>query len=605
MFEYIIEFKDAIENRDLFWLVVLYCIGAACVALKWDYLRLPKYSLKFVIFNIFSIFMIILWTFDLLTGPILFITVVLLIALAAIFIHSSRGNLLWPCSAIHHDATNHLRANEPENAEQMLNRYKWCFIDSTEKYSYRLQQAAIAAAKNDVRRSIDILSTIDKNTLNTDEKIRLDLQQARYFSQLGDYKKAKQIVERYSSLPNDYLIQINLIRALSTEVEGKIKESSDVLLEAITWGSDRPKDGNYQCLLNNIGRIRKIEMNYTDSLYYYRRSLELAKDLGDKPSMHITYQNVIFSLILLHKLDEVRPLTQEYRSIVDFTNPYDIMEFYNFLIEYYRQTNDRRKLSETLDEGRERIYPIISRKEQIIYDISLLRMRWNGEVLSPAFLSQIEFQYSEYSSLSTVEKFNCYMEIHHILEALDKTGRLIPYEDLFIQNRENIRHMIPDLEKYLLTIPEYCVFERCRIMWDIVRAKKCGNVDYDKDEVLQMLQDIKNIHLKYGNIIEALNTGLDISDEALGQKQYAIMWTFTQLAIEELQKIRGHPAEIPAFIQIGCYAYNAGEFDVAREYVDRFEATGVQISNYSDWIQNYYKGLKIELKNTGESGVSE
>jgi len=62
----------------------------------------------------------------------------------------------------------------------------------------------------------------------------------------------------------------------------------------------------------------------------------------------------------------------------------------------------------------------------------------------------------------------------------------------------------------------------------------------------------------HGNFIEALKAGLDVSDEALGQKQYEKMWEYTQLAMDELQEIQGHPAEIPAFIQIACYAYGAG-----------------------------------------------
>lgn len=604
MLEYIIEFKHAVENRDIIWLVVLYCIIVSGAAIKWNYLRLPKYRLKFVIFNLFSIVTIILWTSDLLTGMMLIITVSLLIALALVFIYSARGKLLWPCSAIHRNVTNYLRTNEPEKAGQILSQYMWCFLDSTDKYSYALQQAAVAAAKDDIPHAVKILSAVDVVTLDMNERICLELQQAIYFSLLGDHKKANQILERHPTLSDEYLSQVSLIRALSTEAEGKLKESSDILLNAITRGSDRSPDRNYQALLNNIGRIRKIEMNHTDSLYYYCKSLELAKDLGDKPSMHIAYQNVILSLILLHKINEVRPLIEEYRSIVDFKNPYDIMEHYNFLIEYYRQTNNRHKLFETLDEGRERIYPLVTRKEQIISDISQLRMRWNGDVLSPTFLtflSQIEFQYPEYSSLSTMEKFNSYMEIHHVLDTLDKTGRLIPFEDLFTQNRENIRRLIPDLENHLLTIPEYCVSEKCQIMWDIARAKKCGRSDYNKEEVLRILEDIKQIHLKHGNFIEAFNIGLDICDEALGQKQYAKMWAFTQLAIEELQKIRGHPAEIPAFIRIACYAYNVGELDTAKQYLEFFENTGIQISHYCDWIQNYYRGLKIELNNTEES----
>mgnify|MGYP000867914938 FL=1 len=282
--------------------------------------------------------------------------------------------------------------------------------------------------------------------------------------------------------------------------------------------------------------------------------------------------------------------------MVDFANPCDLLEYYNFLVEYYRQSNDRNKLFEIIDEGRERIYPLISRKEQIVCDISQLRMRWNGGVLSPAFLYQIEDQYPEYANLPAVEQFRCYMEIHHVLQRLKEGGSLtLSQEDFFAQNRENIRNLIPALENHLCATPEYCVFEKCQIIWDIIRAKKCSCDDYDKEEVLQMLEDIREIRFTHGNFIEAFNGGLDICDEALGQKQYEKMWEYTQLAMDELQEIQGHPAEIPAFIQIACYAYNAGKHDLAREYLDRFERTGEHISHYADWIQGYYIGLKQEL----------
>ena len=110
-----------------------------------------------------------------------------------------------------------------------------------------------------------------------------------------------------------------------------------------------------------------------------------------------------------------------------------------------------------------------------------------------------------------------------------------------------------------------------------------------------MLEEIKKTHFKHGNFIEAFNVGLDICDEALSQQNYEKMWEFLQLAMDEIQKIPGHPAEIPAFIRIACYAYNADKHDLARDYLTQFEQTGDQSSHYADWIQYYYNGLKQEL----------
>lgn len=597
MLEYVIELEQAIVSGNYFRIVEIYCcIVLLVVIARWKLLSLPRYRLKFFTFCLLSITALALWAVGLLTWPTSGLMLISLVALAAVFVHSSHGKLLWPCSSILRDVSGHIRANEPEKAEQVLHRYSRWFLDPTEKYSYYCKQAAIATAKGDVRRAIELVSRIDRGTLNSDEKTRLELLRASYFTRLGDHKKALQIIEHLSDSSGEYSLQISLIRALAAEFEGNLTESSEMLLDAITVASDRPKDADYQCALNNLGRIRKMEMNYTESLNYYRRALRVAKGLKEKPLMHVAYQNVIHSLVLMHKQDEVRGMISEYRSMVDFANPYDLLEYHNFLVEHYRQLDNRDKLIETIDEARERILPLVSRKEQIVYEISQLRMRWNGKRLSPAFLYQIEDQYPEYANLPAVEQFRCYMEIHHVLQRLKEGGVLtLSQEDLFARNRENIRCLIPALEDHLCTVPEYCVFEKCQVIWDIVRGKKCSADDYGTEEVLRMLEDIKEIHLVHGNFIEALNAGLDVSDEALGQKQYEKMWEYTQLAMDELQAIRGNPAEIPAFIQVACYAYSAGKRDLAKEYLDRFERTGVQCSHYADWIQGYYIGLKQEL----------
>ncbi len=345
MLEYIIELEQAIVSGNYFRIVVIYFSILLVVAItQWKLLSLPRYRLKFIIFSLLSITALTLWAIGLLTWPTSGLVLLLLVSLAAVFIHSSRGNILWPCSSILRDASDFIRANEPKRAEQTLNRYTRYFLDPVEKYSYYLTQAAIASAKNDDRRSIELLDRIDVGTLNSDEKTRLELLRARYFTRLGDHKKALQIIERLSNPSDEYSLQISLIRALSAEFEGDLTRSSEILFDAKESASDRPKDADYFAVLNNYGRIQKIKKNETESLIHYRKALKLAKDLKEKHLMHVAYQNVTSSLVSSHRQDEARQLISEYRSIVDFANPDDLVEYYNFLIELYREANNRNKL---------------------------------------------------------------------------------------------------------------------------------------------------------------------------------------------------------------------------------------------------------------------
>ena len=318
MLEYVIELEQAIVTGNYLRIVWIYLgILLAVGITQRKTLILPKYRLKYLIFCLLSITALALWALGLLTWPTSGLMLLLLVALAVVLVHSSRGNLLWPCSSILRDVSGHIRANEPDKAEQILHCYKWCFLDPTEKYSYYLTQAAIVFAKNDARRSIEVLSRIDVGTLNSDEKTRLDLLRARYFTCLGDHQKALQIIERLSNPSDEYLSQIALIRALAAEHEGDLARSSEILLNAITATSDQLKNADYQRLLNNYGRIQKINKNNTDSLHYYRKALRLAKDLKEKPLLHAAYQNVIHSLPSSSRQDEVRQLISEYKSRVD------------------------------------------------------------------------------------------------------------------------------------------------------------------------------------------------------------------------------------------------------------------------------------------------
>jgi hypothetical protein len=340
------ETKQAFESRDPASLFVVYGLLIVSIVLRWKDIWLPKYRLKFLILALFSFITIELWSFGLLNGLTLYFVLVLLGSLILVFYYSSR-KLLWPCSLIDCEVSNFLMANEPEKAEQMLYYYRRCFLDSTGKYSYNIQKAAIAAAKGDMRSSVEIISKIDEKTLNEDETLRLELIKVYYYSQLGDFDRAKQTVEYLSKIyeiSGKYLIQVYLIQALSAEVEGDLKRSSEFLLKAINICSD-DTDVYYQVALNNMGRIRKLEENYTDSLYYYQRKLKAVKYSRNRTSIHIAYQNVIDSLTWDHKLDEANKKIQEYHSFIDSKNPNDLLEYYNCLLEHYRQTDDRYNLS--------------------------------------------------------------------------------------------------------------------------------------------------------------------------------------------------------------------------------------------------------------------
>ena len=117
MLEYVIELEQAIVSGNYFRIVEIYCcIVLLVVIARWKLLSLPRYRLKFFTFCLLSITALALWAVGLLTWPTSGLMLISLVALAAVFVHSSHGKLLWPCSSILRDVSGLIRANEPEKA---------------------------------------------------------------------------------------------------------------------------------------------------------------------------------------------------------------------------------------------------------------------------------------------------------------------------------------------------------------------------------------------------------------------------------------------------------------------------------------------------------
>lgn len=125
MLEYITALERAIASGDYLWVIVICCCVLLVVAkaTHWELLSHPRYRLKSIIIFLLATATLVLYTGGLLTWHTSGLVFLLLVSLAAVFIHSSCGNLLWPCSSILLEASDFIRANELKRAEQMLNRH--------------------------------------------------------------------------------------------------------------------------------------------------------------------------------------------------------------------------------------------------------------------------------------------------------------------------------------------------------------------------------------------------------------------------------------------------------------------------------------------------
>ena len=587
----------AFEHRDVL-LIVIFIAGCLIELYRgfkeFHFLWQPRYRYRAIIGAGLFLIVIFVWTRGWVSN-ITFIIIFFLWAVMLFLMCLSLKMILWPCSSVFNKIGIHVRAGEDEIAENMLSRYRWFCVDPLMRFKWYCLHANAQSIKGGPREAFEILHGFNENLLFEYEKDSLTITKSGYLLQLGNYKGAIASISKLKNVDGDLVLQRANIMSVCQEVRGELSASSDILISALT-STENMTSKSLPIIFNNLGRIRKFEGNNTEAFLYYEKAANAAVKMGKKHLVHITYQNLILSYALDEKYEKAEAWIDNYRSQIDNANVNDLQEFVNLMLGYYRQKCDKEKILSTIEIGRSVLYPKLTDRQKIIYDICELRIRWNSQLLRPSFLAHIEQQLDKYLILNLTERYNSLKEINIVLRQLkerNELGHFLSFHEIVYRH---IKKMEPDIEKYLLTLPEYCVNEKCHLLWELASIQKIDGAHYDYQKVLQRLSDLKDTRLKYGNYLDSLTAGLDICDEAVFQNKKDLVWQSVKQSIKELERFKGHAVEAQCFIRIACYAHYVGQQRCAEEYFYRFEKTGMSINHFSDWIQNYYNYLLINLK---------
>jgi len=123
---------------------------------------------------------------------------------------------------------------------------------------------------------------------------------------------------------------------------------------------------------------------------------------------------------------------------------------------------------DALTQGRIEILPNISVQEQLVFEISELRIRWNSGYGWDEKLFWVRHYLPEYLKLEFPGRHFVLKEVFNLLRDLAKTNNLGPFADLFSQLIDYMGKSNDDIDRYLLELPDYCVYERC--FWEKEKA---------------------------------------------------------------------------------------------------------------------------------------
>ena len=603
-----------IQNHNIF------LVWVAIFSLIISFLRLyPKYRhkryLNDILFSGFLFCIILTFYFSgFLSGGIIFIPLALL-AIYILVAHYTRTRPIFPETSAISNLAALVREGKYTEIDKRFPRRPFCIRSTAGRIKWDLLWAKKLMAQEPPRLNdaYDVYSDLLNLRLFEKEKNNIRLNQVLVLLLLGDTKKAKSIFERTKQkIDQDNYSEILYLQSLFDERAGEFEKARQSLLSAV-GEHDNVKDIQLARIYNNLGRMDKLLGNTTNTSHYYRKAAELACDFKRKSLIHTAYQNLIDTYLLNGDNKNAVSFLDKYSNLIDKDNIDDLLRFNNYELQYVMQTKNRALLLDALTQGRIEIFPKISSQEQLVFEISELRIRWNSGCRYDKNLFWVRDSFPEYLRLEFPARYLVLKEVFIILRDLAKMNNLRPFADLFAQVIDYMRKSNDIIDRYLLELPDYCVDERC--FWEkekaflrrIQRANEpqINLIDF-YEGMFEHLRNIKDIQLQHGNPLQAIEADLNITDECMWgiQEMRDVdvidylrknMQNHLDVACRDLEKFRQHPISNEYIVRIARYALFLGNKERAREYFDDFVRSEISIYHYAAWIQQYYKELDSEF----------
>jgi len=571
---------------------------------------------NYILLSVFLLCIILTFYFSsFFSGWITFILLVLLASYAFVAYHAATKPIFPETSVIAH-LENLVREGSYTEIEKQFSQRPFYIRSISGRIKWNLLWARKLTTQEQprLRDAYEMYSELLSFPLFEKEENNIRLNQVLLLFLLGDTNKAKSIFEQAKQKNDqDKYYEILYLQSLFDERAGEFEKARQSLLSAV-GEHDNVKDIQLARIYNNLGRMEKLLGNTTNTSHYYRKSAELALHFKEKYLIHIVYPNLIDTYLLNGDTKNAVLFLGKYSNLIDKDNIDDLLRFNNYKLEYARQTKNKVLHLDALTQGRIELLPKIPAQEQLVFEISELRIRRNSGCGWDEKLFWVKHSLPEYLKLKFPARHLVLKEVFNILRDLAKTNNLGPFADLFSQLLDFMGRSKDDIGQYVLELPDYCVDERC--FWEKEKAflRKIQKTDEPKinlidfyDDMFEHLRNIKDIQLQHGNPLPAIEADLNIADECMGiiqaiQDKKVIAYLLKNMqkhldnACKDFEKFRRYPTSNDYIVRIARYALFLDDKERAREYFDDFVHSNISIYHYAAWIQQYYKELDNEFR---------
>jgi tetratricopeptide (TPR) repeat protein len=463
--------------------------------------------------------------------------------------------------------------------------------------------------KGEFLQEYHLLNNLQNETLWESEKFKVDLNMAKLFYDVGNYKRFFLLMDEISTKSSNYTKEVffyGLLKSFYFEIKNDF-DNARIELEKIC---ENTKDNITKLQsYNNIGRLEMLQGNFTSAQIFYEKSFEILES-EQKPDF---YPIVIHNLLIIYgknnEKDKANDLINKYWNLIDKNKAKELLNYSNDLISYARQINDKALIEKTYNIIDEKVYKIANDSEKFILDISKLRMSYNDKINFDKHYEKIFKKIKlEKETLSLEEKLLVIGELKHVLTQ-------------YINEKKNIDSVICDLQwltQWHLSLEEDILnkltsiessLSNVRIFWlsKLIDLDKTRIMfDESKDYLKNLTKMIKNIEESISiykssknnkqEIWEILHFLDEIYSLYIQTKDQRIIVLYKDKMLKNLSEaetlLEKNWKQIGAedyMIALAWFSWQLKQdTELTQKWLKRFDALNHSLNHYAEYIKNWY-----------------
>lgn len=466
-----------------------------------------------------------------------------------------------------------------------------------------------------------IYNELQSETLWSKERFVLDLNRAKLFYDVGNYKRFIELLDTLSLDVKKYPKQesfYGILKAFYFEIKNEWSKAK-IELENIYESTNKYHYKLQAC--NNIARIERFLGHEISAKSYYEKAYEILKQKPNAKYFPIVIHNLLIAYARSKKTQEADNLLNDYFELVDKKDSKQMIEYANDMTHYAREIQDKELLQKSYKIVEESIIKILKNEQKIVLEIYELRMRYNDNLDFEKYFS-ITFEKikAKKEEFSLVEKLNILRELRHILIQKIKTTSY-PNNIEWIGYFEWCTNWNISLKIEIETSLKYTEssLSDVRVFWigqlvELQKAKmafpKFGeyfNIEDLKqlityiDEMISIWQESENEIQELRQIIHILDT---IHAYYKQTKDLLIVDNFNEKVGNYLQRadillekqwkrpdISDFLISLPYF-----FLHYRGEKEIAKKWIDRFDSKNISLNHYAQFVSICYHEVKGVIK---------